>query len=743
MGLGSSMELVFKAILDRSNMASGLRAIEGQIQTFSNKIKNLGIMDAIGTELSAGGKEKIGGLISSFGALAGVGAAVGAGIGVAMSAVNGLFSVIGKGLHNFEVFEEATLRIARFTGSLKEAEEKMKEFDRMGDELSVADEQLADAYQTLRLIGGEAMATADNIRLIADASAAGRGSVDGLARSFAIVAGLIKSGEGTGKWGTKLARMGVISFEAKTAIDSLSKTLGGQDKAMEIFEKEWGKFTGSAEMKGRTMTGAMVRITDAIEDFSRALARPIAGSLGNILRDLADTLPAFEPLASLLGGVFAFLTTTINVLTTAVASLVDVFMGLGEAMEAESFAPFLKRMEKVSTRLDNFGRGVRSIVTGSMENEKVTKMKGAEIDYDEGESDKRRENIKKLDEQIQKIRRETDEIGMSNEEKLIKLKEDEKKKATEIAEVQKLMDSLKGVNGKAEKEEQILELQKEQAEIAKEIKQITQDTIDAKMKAAESESKKANEIYQQIKEGQDKREFDKSTPVEKLKKNFQERSSLEAEREKLQGEMRERSKDNISSPEDNAKSTALRAELERKIAEIDAKIAENRYQREEVIDTQSDDLDKAKGETSDYNTKRLMQQMRQDYGNDEDNKKAIELEKELHKARITQLEEEAKKLEEIGDLGGAERARLKATQEGDAIKDLDYDKRVNKGTQTMDGGQFAGSLAGSLLGVQYDNTGQEQVRFLGSIAELTKNTNEAIKLVADNTSKPIVISRFT
>jgi hypothetical protein len=528
-----------------------------------------------------------------------------------------------------------------------------------------------------------------------------------------------------------------------TEIDSLSKTLGGQDKALEIFTKEWGKFTGSAEMKGRTMTGAMVRITDAIEDFSRALARPLAGSLGNILRDIADTLPALEPLASILGGVFAVITTAVNALTASVASLVDVFMGLGEAMEADSFSPFLKRMEKVSTRFENVARGARSIFTGSMENEKVSKMKGAEIEYDEGESDKRRENIKKLDEQIQKIRRETDEIGMSNEEKLIKLKEDEKKKAIEIAEVQKRMDDLKGVNGKAEKEEQILELQKEQAEIAKEIKQINQDTIDAKMKAAESESKKAKEIYEQIKEGQDKREFDKSTPVEKLKKNFAERSNLESEREKLQGEMRERSKDNISSPEDNAKSTALRAELERKIAEIDAKIAENRYQREEVIDTQSDDLDKAKGETSDYNTKRLLQQMRQDYGNDDDNKKAIELEKEFHKARITQLEEEAKKLEEIGDLGGAERARLKATQEGDAIKDLDYDKRVNKGTQTMDGGQFAGSMAGSLLGVQYDNSGQEQVKFLGSIAELTKTTNEQIKLVADNTGKPIVISRFT
>ena len=740
------MELVFKAILDRTNMASGLKAIEGQVQAFSGKIKNLGIMDAIGTELSAAGKVGVGGLMSSLGALAGVGAAIGAGFGVAMHAVGGFVELLGKGLEQFEKYEEATLQIARFTGSMEEARQKMEEFDKLGEELSTPDEQLADAYQTLRLIGGEAMASAENIRLIADASAAGRGGVEELARAFAIVQSSIESGEGTGKWGTKLARMGVISFEAKEAIDQLSKSVETQGQALAIFEKEWGKFSGSAEAKGRTFSGAMLAVKDATGDLLRVLAEPIAGPLGNIFRDLANLLTELEPITKVVGSAIGFLLAIVNTATTGFMGFVDSVSLVRDAIKGlitQDWSGFDERMERMGKRMENLGRGWRSVFTGSMEGDKVTKMNQGNYDVDEGATQEKIKNIAKLKDEINKIRSKTDEIGMSSEEKKVKLLEEQKQKNDEIAQAQQSLQALQGKDGRSGIEEKILELQKEEAQIAQDIKKITQDTIDAKMKSAEAESKKSQEIYDHISEGQKKRQFNESNPVEKLKMNASERSDLEKQRAELLGQFRNENNRDISNPTDNADSMAIRAELTRKMAEIDSKIADNKYQEQDVIKTQADDYTKAKGETQDYNTKRLFDQMRQDYGNDEDNKKAIELEKEFHKTRISQLEDEAKKLEETGDLGGAERMRLKAQQEKDAIKDLDYDKRVNKGTQTMDGGQFAGSLAGSLMGIQYDNSGQEQVKHLGTIAELTKATNEAVKLVADNTGKPVVISRFT
>ena len=140
MGMGGAMELVFKAILDRSNVASGLKAIEGQVQTFTQKMKNMGVMGAMGTELSALGKSG-GGALQTLGALAGVGASIGAGFGVAMQAVSGLTGVLKAGLTEFDKFQEATLEIARFTGSMKMAKEKMEEFDSLGEERSTGDEQ--------------------------------------------------------------------------------------------------------------------------------------------------------------------------------------------------------------------------------------------------------------------------------------------------------------------------------------------------------------------------------------------------------------------------------------------------------------------------------------------------------------------------------------------------------------------------------------------------------------------------
>jgi hypothetical protein len=746
MGLGSSMELVFKAILDRSNLASGLKAIQGQVETFSNKIKGMGVFEALGESLGGG---KIGGLMSTFGALAGVGAAVGAGFGVAMHAVDGFVHLIREAIGEYERFQMAQIMIARSLGSWDEATKKMEEFRKMSEELATPDLELAGAYRILRLIGGEASASAKNIRLIADASAAGRGEVTELARAFAIVEGAIKSGEGTGRFGMRLARMGVISFEAKAAIDSLAKTAGGTGQALAIFEGEWEKFTGMAEVKGRTFSGALVMIREAMEHLLRALATPIAGTLGNTLRDIADICEPLEPILDALGKVIGGLTLLVNGLTTGVANLLDVFMGLGESMGEESFAPFEKRMEKVEKRMGNLGRGARALFTGTMENtDDITKSRGADLSGVDTTAQEAGEKVKKLYEDIDNIRRKTAELSMSNEEKIASLQERQREAAVEVANLEKEKSERSQISkqGEALAEQNLQEAKKKELEIEQEIQTIVQNTIKEKQKAAEQEAKKAKEIYERIKEGQQKRDFSSATPVEKLKMNADERSKLESQRSDLLSQQNAvmDSKDAGETPQQSAENEAKLLELSRQIAEIDARIAENKGQEQDVKKSQTDDLKKAQNQTQDYNDKRLFSQLRQDYGNEEDNKKAIELEKQFHEARIKQLEDEAKQLEQMGDLGGAESTRLKAQQEKDAIKDLAYDKRVNKGTQTMDGGgQFAGSLAGSLLGIQYDNSGQEQIRHLGTIAELTKATNEAVKLVADNTGKPIVISRFT
>lgn len=65
--------------------------------------------------------------------------------------------------------------------------------------------------------------------------------------------------------------------------------------------KEFGKFAGSAEAKGRTLSGAMVNLKDSVGDLFKSLAQPISATLANIIRDSADAIKEYEPLAKVLG----------------------------------------------------------------------------------------------------------------------------------------------------------------------------------------------------------------------------------------------------------------------------------------------------------------------------------------------------------------------------------------------------------------------------------------------------------
>jgi len=729
MGMGGAMELVFKAILDRSNVASGLKAIEGQVQTFTQKMKNMGVMGAVGTELSALGKSG-GGALQTLGALAGVGASIGAGFGVAMQAVSGLTGVLKAGLIEFDKFQEATLEIARFTGSMKMAKEKMEEFDNLGEELSTGDEQLAGAYRILRLIGGEAMATSDNIRMIADASAAGRGGVEELARSFAIVSASIESGEGTGRFGMQLARMGVISFDAKEAIDSLAKAGGKTSEAMAILTKEFGKFAGSAEAKGRTLSGAMVNLKDSVGDLFKSLAQPISGTLANIIRDSADAIKEFEPLAKVLGTLLNGVLLIVNGLTTGFMNFLDIAKAVGNFGDDASFLEGMeKAMERVEKRTANLKRELaRNPTTGMVDGEdKVAQTEvDAKYDFDEG-AEKNSEKIAKLNKEILEIKKKTAELSMTEGEKLKALEEERKAKIAEIeeAEKRKAEAALKGTAGASANEAIVLNLKKEQLAIELEMAQIAEKERQAKLKAAEDEKKKTEEIRDRIKDGREKREFSKSNTNQKLELNAQERARLSAEKAQILGEQ------GGDTPENN-----------RKIAEIDEKLANNAYQREDIVNERDTDFAKAKSETQSYNDKKLLDGLRQEFGNPEDNKKAIELEKELHKTRIKQLEEQAKKQEQAGDLGGAERSRLEAQKEQDMISGLSADKRLAPGSRGAEPMQAAGSLGGSLLGIQ-TGANEAMVKPLQSIEQLTKMQADTIKQVADNTGKPIVITSFT
>lgn len=538
MGLGSSMELIFKAILDRSQMSTGLKALQGQIQTFTNSVKDKGIFGTIAAGASKS-SPAISGLAGTLSALAGVGAAIGAGFGVAMNAVNGFVGVLKGAVEHFEKFETSTLQIARFTGSMKEAHKVMEELDNLGEELSTPDEQLAGAYVTLRLIGGEAIATSKNLRLIADAAAAGRGDVESLAQAFAIAQSSLESGDGLGRFGVRLARLGVISWEAKEAIDALSKS-GQNAQALAMFTKEWDKFSGSAEMKGKTVSGAMERLKDSVEDLFKKLAAPFVGPLTEAIDTIANALRTMEPAFTLIGGVIGTVLAIVNTFVVGLFNAVDACFALTDAIESlfgsENAGKRLEaRLEAIEKRTKALGVQWKSIFTGSLNPDQVPQTEQGNYQFDEGATEERVKNIAKLERDIADNKRKTAELVMDEEEKLAELRKESDLKSKEAAEARARLSEAEanGEKNIASLKEKALSLAKEESDLALRRAQTEKQILETKRKSAEQDAKRTQEIYKSIREGQERRDFAQSGNMGKYALNQQKRGELESQKAEI------------------------------------------------------------------------------------------------------------------------------------------------------------------------------------------------------------------
>ncbi len=180
-------------------------------------------------------------------------------------AAGALTGGIAKSLAESGRFEKYEMQFEALLGTAEEAAKRMQTIRDIDLEVPFDITSIADASRILTVFTDNAFASTDALRMMADAAAVTPNEIKDVAFWYGRAYSMIQAGRPFGEAAMRLQEMGLLTGNARNELEKFSgvKTPEAIAKALEILNKEFLKFEGSAIKLSKTWTGLLSIFTSA------------------------------------------------------------------------------------------------------------------------------------------------------------------------------------------------------------------------------------------------------------------------------------------------------------------------------------------------------------------------------------------------------------------------------------------------------------------------------------------------
>lgn len=239
----------------------------------------------LGTEVNLEGLEdgldKAHGMADNGGQ--GIGSILGSGMKAGLVAAGGLLlGAIGgiiKGVSSNADFEMFEAQFASLMGSTDAAKAKIQELSQFAATTPFELPDVIKASKMLLTFGGAALNTEENLTMVGNAAAAAGQPVDQVAFWVGRAYNAIQNGQPFGEAAAELQTMGVMSGDARLALEKLQKEGATGPEVWAAFQKGLTAPSDAMEKLGKTWTGLMSTLSDVIDGMLRTITAPIFDAL--------------------------------------------------------------------------------------------------------------------------------------------------------------------------------------------------------------------------------------------------------------------------------------------------------------------------------------------------------------------------------------------------------------------------------------------------------------------------------
>lgn len=218
---------------------------------------------------------RITGTSSAGGALTGLNQ----GLELAQAGVQALNDTVGSfirtGFAMNASLETTTLQFRTLMGNADEAEAHVKSLFTFAQETPFETQPIIEASKNLRVMGGDALDTEQNLTMVGDAAAATGGQINDLAFWTGRAYSAIQAGRPFGEAAQRLQELAVLSPQARTEMERLSESGASADQVWKVFTDDMGKFTGAMELQAGTWAGLTSTMNDSLDMLAARLTQPL------------------------------------------------------------------------------------------------------------------------------------------------------------------------------------------------------------------------------------------------------------------------------------------------------------------------------------------------------------------------------------------------------------------------------------------------------------------------------------
>ena len=292
----------------QGDTTKALTGIGTQVDSFNQKARGVGRALSGGfrgvTRVFQGIGRSIGTVASDVGSFAST-------IG---TAATGAVVTLGKtGFQMASQLELANIQFETLFKSADKAKDHVANLFQFAKKTPFETQPILQASRMMQTFGGDALNTMENITLVGDAAAGTSQGIEEIAFWTGRAYSAIQSGRPFGEAAMRLQELGLLSGDARTAMEELQESGADANEVWGVFTGELGKFTGSMEKQAQTLSGVKSTFNDMV-----------AISAGNVFQGLLDNYKQFFSVINEFGETPAFETIVLN-LQKIVNSALDFF----------------------------------------------------------------------------------------------------------------------------------------------------------------------------------------------------------------------------------------------------------------------------------------------------------------------------------------------------------------------------------------------------------------------------------
>lgn len=337
MGAAGEAARIFITVgLNTASAAAGLKSLASEVDTFGSKMNTWKktVEGAFGPSLDMFGR---------------IGDAAD-GIKSVGSAVAGVAQTIFSGAARNEQY---AMSFEVLMGSAEKATAHIDELKKFAAETPFTLPGIVDVSKQLEVMGGSALNTIENIRLVGDVASGAGVDIERVGIQFGRLYDGLKNGTPLGEVMMRLGEMGAISGESRRKIMGLAEAVQSgaktMDEAWAEATKEFGRFSGVTMKQAESLGGLWSTFTDTLDDgFARIgtkllpMVKPVLKGAIDLFEKLADAalwamdnFELFAPVvAALLIPAIAALTMWMWGLAAGVIAATWPFLAIGAAVAA-------------------------------------------------------------------------------------------------------------------------------------------------------------------------------------------------------------------------------------------------------------------------------------------------------------------------------------------------------------------------------------------------------------------------